>query len=121
MKLVVEDGSFAYVKGHPIIQDLNFKAESGNLIAILGPNGAGKTTLLRCIMGLLKWDGGRSTLDGQNIYQIPSKKLWQKVSYVPQARGGLCFLYGRGHDFTRLYQSDRYFFNSAPIGAGFSP
>lgn len=87
MKLVVEDGSFAYVKGHPIIQDLNFKAESGNLIAILGPNGAGKTTLLRCIMGLLKWDGGCSTLDGQNIYQIPSKKLWQKVSYVPQARG----------------------------------
>lgn len=87
MKLKVENGRFSYVKGTPVIEDLNFEAQSGQLIAILGPNGAGKTTLLRCIMGLLKWADGTSTLDGQEIAKMPSRKLWQQVSYVPQARG----------------------------------
>lgn len=92
MKLSVKDGSFAYVKKTPVIQHLNFEAESGQLIAILGPNGAGKTTLLRCVMGLLKWDHGISTIDGQEIAKMPSKKLWQQVAYVPQARGAFASL-----------------------------
>lgn len=87
MKLTVENGSFAYSKEAPIIQNLDFSAESGDLIAVLGPNGAGKTTLLRCITGFLKWDEGKSTMDGENIHRMPARKLWQKAAYVPQARG----------------------------------
>ncbi|MFD1671317.1 TM1266 family iron-only hydrogenase system putative regulator [Agrilactobacillus yilanensis] len=92
MNLDVENGSFSYVSGTPVIKQLDFHAASGQLIAILGPNGAGKTTLLRCIMGLLKWDGGTSTLNGQEIAKMSSKKLWQQVSYVPQARGAFASL-----------------------------
>lgn len=87
MKLTVEQGSFAYTKAAPVIKDLNFTAESGDLVAILGPNGAGKTTMLRCITGFLKWDAGQSKLDGEDIRTMPAKKLWQRVAYVPQARG----------------------------------
>lgn len=87
MKLTVENGCFSYKKGQPILQNINFTVESGELLAILGPNGAGKTTLLRCVMGFLKWGSGKSTLDGVDISKMPPKKLWQKIAYVPQAKG----------------------------------
>lgn len=92
MKLSVEHGGFAYTKGTTVIKDLSFTAESGNLIAILGPNGAGKTTMLRCMTGLLKWDKGISKLDGENTNEMPAKRIWRKIAYVPQAKGSFASL-----------------------------
>lgn len=87
MKLEVEHGSFSYSPhGDTVINDVSFSAESGDILAILGPNGAGKTTMLRCAMGFLHWRSGRSLLDGEDIRKIPSKYLWQKIAYVPQAK-----------------------------------
>lgn len=87
MLLKIKDASFSYKRGIKIIDKLNFEADRGDLIAILGPNGSGKTTMLRCIMGFLKFNEGTSCFCGKNIYKIPSKKLWNKISYVPQAKG----------------------------------
>lgn len=87
MMLRVENGSFSYEKGHKIFENINFSADSGEILAILGPNGAGKTTMLRCIMGILKWKNGQSLLDEENISTMPAKKLWSKMAYVPQAKG----------------------------------
>lgn len=87
MLLEIKNSSFSYFKNKPIIKNLSFCAQSGDLIAILGPNGAGKTTLLKCIMGFLKLDNGFCSIDGKDIRKIPSKKFWNKVSYVPQAKG----------------------------------
>lgn len=87
MLLKIENASFSYRNCPPIIDNLNFHAEKGDLIAILGPNGAGKTTLLRCIMGFLKFGTGHSYLNGKDIYKISSSGLWKIISYVPQAKG----------------------------------
>lgn len=87
MKLTVENGCFSYRKEQPVLQNMNFSVQSGELLAILGPNGAGKTTLLRCMMGFLPWESGRSLLDGEDMGKMPAKKLWQKIAYVPQAKG----------------------------------
>jgi len=87
MKITVENAGFGYKKDVPVIKNMNFSAQSGELVAILGPNGAGKTTLLKCMMGFLKWNEGRSMLDGEDMLKIPQRKLWQKVAYVPQAKG----------------------------------
>ncbi len=86
MNLSVTNGTFSYNKKNNIFSDINFSVESGNLLAILGPNGAGKTTLLRCITGMLRWTSGMSTLDGEDIRNIPEKRLWSRLSYVPQAK-----------------------------------
>lgn len=87
MTLSVKDGCFSYSKNSKnVLNNINFTAEGGDLVAILGPNGAGKTTLLRCIMGFLKWKDGKSSLDGENIRDINYKKLWQSIAYVPQAK-----------------------------------
>lgn len=86
MNLSVTNGTFSYNNKNNVFTDINFSVESGNLLAILGPNGAGKTTLLRCITGMLRWTSGMSTLDGENIRNIPEKRLWSRLSYVPQAK-----------------------------------
>lgn len=54
---------------------------------MLGPNGVGKTTLLKCMVGLLDWADGKSFLYGEDIKSIKSKKLWSKISYIPQSHG----------------------------------
>ncbi|MBQ4321087.1 MAG: ABC transporter ATP-binding protein, partial [Oscillospiraceae bacterium] len=87
MRFEVRNGSFRYPKSErQVLQNVSFAAEAGEVTAILGPNGAGKTTLLRCAMGLLKWNGGGSYLDGKDIRRLSYRELWQKVAYVPQAR-----------------------------------
>jgi len=112
MKLTVENASFAYSKNTPVLNNLCFSAESGELLAILGPNGAGKTTLLRCIMGFLRWHTGRSLLDGEDIRSMSSRKLWQRISYVPQARGAFTSLGVR--DMILLGRTNRIGVFSAP-------
>ena len=63
MKLQVASASFSYEPNDKnariILNDISFSISSGEILSILGPNGAGKTTLLRCIMGFLRWSGGR--------------------------------------------------------------
>ena len=87
MILNIENASFGYTKDKNIINNLNFSAKSGELIAVLGPNGSGKTTLLRCIMGFLRWQSGGSYIDGKDIRSISPREFWSRVSYVPQAKG----------------------------------
>lgn len=82
----VQGGIFGY-KDEIILNDINFKVQDGEVMSILGPNGVGKTTLLKCMMGLLKWHEGISVLDGTNIKSIKPKEFWQKIAYVPQAKG----------------------------------
>ena len=82
----VKNGCFGYKKTR-ILKDINFKVEDGEVLSILGSNGVGKTTLLKCMMGLLKWESGGSFIDGTSIKNIKSRDFWQKIAYVPQAKG----------------------------------
>jgi energy-coupling factor transporter ATP-binding protein EcfA2 len=66
--------------GRPILQDLSFEADSGQVIAIVGRNGVGKTTLLRSLAGLQSHDGTIS-VDGQPpylgmVFQNPDLQLF---------------------------------------------
>lgn len=83
----VENGNFGYGKNKEILHDISFPLREGEVLSVLGPNGVGKTTLLRCMMGLLKWKSGGSFVDGKNIETFDARTLWQKIAYVPQAKG----------------------------------
>jgi ATPase subunit of ABC transporter with duplicated ATPase domains len=54
----VENLSFGYEAGVPVIRNLDLHIAAGDRIAIIGENGVGKTTLLRLLMGELKPDHG---------------------------------------------------------------
>ena len=87
MKLAVQDGCFRYPGSErQVLDHIDFRLDSGGVLAILGPNGAGKTTLLRCMIGLLRWQAGETRLDERPLSSIPARALWRSVSYVPQAR-----------------------------------
>ncbi len=86
MKFEVENGCFSYPKGNQILKNIQLKAETGNVISILGPNGVGKTTLVKCMLGFLRWQGGRTLINGRNAADLTQKELWRRVAYVPQAK-----------------------------------
>ncbi|MCZ4077536.1 ABC transporter ATP-binding protein [Rhodococcus sp. H36-A4] len=86
MRLAIESGTFRYGPQLPILDGISLALDPGQVLAILGPNGVGKTTLLRCMVGLLRWTSGSSTLDGTDISTMRPAELWRNVAYVPQAR-----------------------------------
>jgi zinc transport system ATP-binding protein len=77
----VEDVSFAYEDGVPVLQDLSLSVCAGEFTALVGPNGAGKSTLLKIMLGLLAPQRGRVVLFGQEIRHF---KDWGRIGYVPQ-------------------------------------
>jgi branched-chain amino acid transport system ATP-binding protein len=57
--------------GLRVTRDLSLKVEQGARHALIGPNGAGKTTVINLLTGVLKSDGGRILLEGQDITDLP--------------------------------------------------
>ncbi|MDP6538252.1 MAG: ATP-binding cassette domain-containing protein [Planctomycetota bacterium] len=49
------------------LSPIDLDVEPGGLTGLLGPNGSGKSTLLRCIVGLVRPDGGRARVDGVDL------------------------------------------------------
>src|SRR5258705_10969227 len=57
--------------GLRVTRDLSLKVEQGARHALIGPNGAGKTTVINLLAGVLKHNGGRIVLEGNDITDLP--------------------------------------------------
>lgn len=62
-----------YEREHPIIHNIQFNVQEGELIGLIGPNGAGKSTTIKTILGLLE------NIKGDVLF-----KLGTKYSYIPE-------------------------------------
>lgn len=67
----------------PVIHDIDFEVNEGELVALIGLNGAGKSTTIKHIIGLLEQQKGTITLDGTTVYEDP-EVFRQKLSYIPE-------------------------------------
>jgi ATP-binding cassette, subfamily B, multidrug efflux pump len=76
--------TFSYSPERPLIDDLSFRVEPGQTVAIVGPTGAGKTTLVNLIMRFYELDGGRILLNGQNIAELTRRDMRAKTGMVLQ-------------------------------------
>ena len=79
-----EHVSFRYRDDQPLIEDLSLTVEPGQTVAIVGPTGAGKTTLVNLVMRFYELDGGRITLDGVDIAEMPRDDLRGRIGMVLQ-------------------------------------
>jgi ABC-type cobalamin/Fe3+-siderophores transport system ATPase subunit len=84
MRLAVERACCGY-GGKPVVDDVSFALESGEVVCLLGANGSGKTTLFKAILGLLRLTGGRVLVDGVDTASWPQRRLARTLAYVPQA------------------------------------
>lgn len=67
-----------------IIKDLSVTLPKGKITALIGPNGCGKSTLLKALARINKAKSGHVLLDETPLSEIPTKKLAQRLSLLPQ-------------------------------------
>ena len=73
----------------PILENISFKINEGQIFGMLGPNGVGKSTIFNLITGLIRPDSGKIKIAGRDATNYPiylRTKLF-KVGYVPQYGG----------------------------------
>lgn len=76
--------SKSYAK-RPVVKDVSFSVNQGEVVGLLGPNGAGKTTCFYMTTGLVKQDGGQIILDDEDITESPMHGRARKgLGYLPQ-------------------------------------
>jgi ATP-binding cassette subfamily B protein len=76
--------SFAYREGEPVLRDVSFVAEPGQVTALVGPSGGGKSTILNLIIRFYQAQGGTITIDGQDIATVARRSLRQQIAFVGQ-------------------------------------
>lgn len=65
-----------------VLDGVNLKISSGELVVVLGENGAGKTTLLRLMAGLLGLNKGLLKIEGEKLDRF-SEKQREKIFFLP--------------------------------------
>lgn len=74
----------------PVLRDVSFHVDEGEVVTVIGPNGAGKSTLLKTISGLIKPYSGHITFEGQSFEgAAPHVVTRAGISHVPE--GGRLF------------------------------
>ena len=82
--LEFEHVSFGYSENVPVLDDISFKVEPGQMVAFVGATGVGKTTLTQLISRFYDPTGGRILLDGKDIRTITLESLHRNVAMVFQ-------------------------------------
>ena len=83
-RIEFEHVKFSYSPSKPLIEDLSFTVEPGQTVASVGPTGAGKTTLVNLLMRFYELDGGKITVNGQNIAALKRDDVRRRTGMVLQ-------------------------------------
>ena len=81
----------------PVVNDVSFTVNTGEIVGLLGPNGAGKTTAFRMTIGMIRSDGGKVFFEGKDVTDLPM--------YL-RARRGMGYLSQEPSVFQRLSVRD---------------
>lgn len=82
MSLAIQHVTGGY--GHlPVLKDISFNVENGEMIGLIGLNGAGKSTTIKNVIGLLTPQKGSITVDDLTLQQDP-EAYRKKIGYIPE-------------------------------------
>jgi ATP-binding cassette, subfamily B, bacterial len=76
--------TFSYEVGKPVLHDVSFVAEPGEMIGLVGPSGAGKTTLVQLLSRFYEAEEGQVMVDGYDVKDLSMKSLRQQIGVVLQ-------------------------------------
>ncbi|BFZ02111.1 hypothetical protein BsWGS_05150 [Bradybaena similaris] len=80
----IENVSFEYEPGKPILKNVSFTVPPGHTFALVGHTGSGKSTIVRLLFRFYDVLSGCIKIDGQDISKVTQKSLRSAIGVVPQ-------------------------------------
>jgi ATP-binding cassette subfamily B protein len=94
---------FSYPGGREALRGVSFRVEGGRRLGVVGRTGSGKTTIARLLLRFQDPAGGRVSIQGTDLRDLPRAELRSLVAYVPQ---DVQLLHGTVRDNLTLYARD---------------
>ena len=82
--LELQDVSFSYHSGIPVLKNLDLLVPAGTTVAVVGATGAGKSTLIKLFLRFLDPTTGRVVLDGVDLRELDLADLRSAIGFVCQ-------------------------------------
>jgi ABC-type multidrug transport system fused ATPase/permease subunit len=84
LSLELDHVTFGYVEDEPVLRNLSFRLEAGQVLGVLGRTGIGKSTLAKLVLRLHDPRLGSLSLGGRDVREIRAASLRQRVGLVTQ-------------------------------------
>ena len=85
MLLEVRDLACGYNPRKPVVRNVSFQLDAGDVMSILGPNGVGKTTLFKTVLNLIRPLAGTVCVEGADTAKWSPRQISSVFSYVAQS------------------------------------
>lgn len=82
--IIFKNVNFEYDKNKPILKDINFTVQPGQMVALVGPTGSGKTTIMNLLNRFYDVTSGEIIIDGHNIKEYDIDNLRRNIGLVLQ-------------------------------------
>jgi ATP-binding cassette subfamily B protein len=82
--IAFENVTFAYDKNNPVLKNISFTIEPGQILAVVGATGAGKSTLINLISRFYDVGEGRITVGGTDLRHVRKQDLRSRIGFVFQ-------------------------------------
>ncbi|GAB4323607.1 MAG: ABC transporter ATP-binding protein [Candidatus Sumerlaeia bacterium] len=83
-EIKIEDLSFEYRPGHPVLQNITLTVKAGTMLAIVGETGSGKSTIVKLLLRLYDPQRGRILFDGVDLRDAAIASLRRQTAVVLQ-------------------------------------
>jgi ABC-type multidrug transport system fused ATPase/permease subunit len=82
--IVFDQVTFGYRASNPVLRDISFVAEPGEVTAFVGPSGGGKSTIFNLVLALYAPQQGAVRVDGQDYRSVSVESIRRQIAYVGQ-------------------------------------